>query len=45
MNKEYGKLTADQFRRLIHKLPEFRREASEFEDSASSRWRKETAMS
>jgi len=36
MNKEYGRLTADQLRRLIRKLPEFRREASGFEDSLRS---------
>src|SRR5690349_18421122 len=30
MEKEYGKLTADQFRRLIAKLPEMRSAAKEF---------------
>jgi hypothetical protein len=30
MDKEYGKLTEDQFRRLIRKLPEFRRDSDEF---------------
>ena len=36
MNKEYGKLTADQFRRLIRKLPEFRRESKGFQDDLRS---------
>src|SRR5688500_10227539 len=35
MHKEYGKLTADQFRRLIRKLPDFQQEVREFEQSLS----------
>lgn len=31
IEKEYGKLTADQFRRVIRKLPELRRESEEFQ--------------
>ena len=36
MQKEYGTLTEDQFRRLVRKLPEFRREAKEFHDTLRS---------
>ena len=36
MDKEYGKLTEDQFRRVIRQLPEFRREQAEFEDTFRS---------
>jgi hypothetical protein len=36
MRKEYGKLTEDQFRRVIRQLPEFRREHKAFEEDIRS---------
>ncbi len=31
MDKEYGKLTEDQFKRFIRKLPEFRHESKDLQ--------------
>ncbi len=36
MEKEYGELTEDQFKRLIGQLPEFRRESGEIQDALNS---------
>jgi hypothetical protein len=33
MEKEYGKLTEDQFRRFVRHLPDFRREYAGFEET------------
>ncbi len=32
MEKEYGKLTEDQFKRFIRKLPEFRHESKDLQE-------------